>query len=114
MDIGDVMISPSDPGPNNESIGQPFTLECYATINPYPLPKSVPSPRFEWFHGLSMEPLSDDFSMSISSTSTMLGDGNTWTAISDLGLDSLSRTRFSDLGLDFRREPRFQTSNSIL
>ena len=69
-----MIISPS--GPNNTAFGQPLTLECYATISPYPLPQNVSPPRFEWFHGLSMEPLSDDFIVSISST--MLKDGNTY------------------------------------
>ena len=74
VDIGNVTISPSGPNSTNKTIGQPFTMKCFVTIDPNPLPPNVPPPRFEWFFGLSMEPLtSDDFGMILSSTITRDG-----------------------------------------
>ena len=107
-----MMISPSDASPgNNESIGQPFSLECYAAISPYPLPQNVLPPQFEWFHGLSMEPLSDNFSMSISSH-TMLRDGNIY--VSFLNFSSLHESHAGPYTCQLGGNKRLAASRVVL
>ena len=82
-------ISSSAPGPNyNETLGHPFILECSAIIDPHPLPQNVPPPRFEWFFGLSMEPLSNGFDVMISST--VMRDDHTYASF--LNFSSLNES----------------------
>ena len=66
----------SSSAPNIETVGNPFTVECYVTIDPYPLPENVPSPpHFEWFFGSTADSLPSGVT-----TSPVTMDGNTYTS----------------------------------
>ena len=80
VDISSVSISPSIPV--TITAGETVNLQCLVDIFPHPLPGSIPTPKFEWFHGQT--PL----------TSTTLHNGNTYS--STLQLTSVS---VSDGGL---------------